>query len=199
MKLSELMKDHEPKAAFEGFVTADDMVLAIDISKDQDAEVEAYAVVQVGIEGVDPSLNSETKDAQYLRAGKSSTKTATQRQFSISGDMYIGDEAQDFMLSHKIKYGTGQAVVVNYVFFNLLTGKGEKGKATVAVNSDGSGNSGDNAGIDIQLSKVGDAPEEFTYGSTPEATSAKTTPENNAETKPTDNAETEADNGEKAW
>lgn len=166
MKLSELMQGHTPDAAFEGFVTADDMVLAIDVSADQKAEVGDYAVVQVGIEGVDPSLNSETKDTQYLRAGKSSTKTATQRQFKISGDMYIGDTAQDFMLSHKMKYGTGQTVVVNYVYFNLLTGKGEKGKATVAVNSDGSGNSGDNAGIDIQLSKVGDAPEEFTYGAT---------------------------------
>lgn len=164
MKLSELMTGHTPDAAFEGFVTADDMVLAIDVSADQKAEVDDYAVVQVGIEGVDPSLNSETKDAQYLRSGKSSTKTGTQRQFGITGDMYIGDEAQDFMLSHKIKYGTGQTVIVNYVFFNMLTGKGEKGTATVAVNSDGSGNSGDNAGIDIQLSKVGNAPEEFTYG-----------------------------------
>ena len=189
MKLSELMKGHTPNAAFEGWVTADDMVLAIDVSADQDAEVEAYAVVQVGVEGVDPSLNSETKDAQYLRSGKSSTKTGTQRQFGITGDMYIGDEAQDFMLSHKIKYGTGQTVIVNYVFFNMLTGKGEKGTATVAVNSDGSGNSGDNAGIDIQLSKVGDAPEEFTYGSAPEAAAVKSTPKNNAET----------DNGEKEW
>lgn len=164
MKLSELMAGHTPSTDFEGFVTADDMVLAIDVSAEQNAEVSAYAVVQVGIEGVDPSLNSETKDKQYLRSGKSSTKTATQRQFGISGDMYIGDEAQDFMLSHKMKYGTGQTVIVNYVFFNMLTGKGEKGKATVAVNSDGSGNSGDNAGIDIQLSKVGEAPTEFTYG-----------------------------------
>lgn len=164
MKLSELMNGHTPSADFEGYVTADDMVLAIDISAEQKAAVGDYAVVQVGIEGVDPSLNSETKDKQYLRSGKSSTKTATQRQFKISGDMYIGDEAQDFMLSHKMKYGTGQTVIVNYVFFNMLTGKGEKGQATVAVNSDGSGNSGDSAGIDIQLSKVGDAPTEFTYG-----------------------------------
>ncbi len=163
MKLSELMNGHTPSTDFEGYVTADDMVLAIDISAEQKAAVGDYAVVQVGIEGVDPSLNSETKDKQYLRSGKSSTKTATQRQFKISGDMYIGDEAQDFMLSHKMKYGTGQTVIVNYVFFNMLTGKGEKGQSTVAVNSDGSGNSGDSAGIDIQLSKVGAAPEEYTY------------------------------------
>lgn len=188
MKLSELMKGHTPSADFEGFVTADDMVLAIDVSADQKAEAGDYAVVQIGISGVDPSLNSETKDTQYLRAGKSSTKTATQRQFSVSGDMYIGDEAQDFMLSHKIKYGTGQTVIVNYVYFNMLTGKGEKGKATVAVNKDGSGNSGDNAGIDIRLSKVGNAPTEFTYVSVPEADDENNAPENNAEN--------DADNGD---
>lgn len=163
MKLSELMKGITPDTKFSGFVTADDMVLAIDVSTSQNAAVTDYAVVQMGISGVDPSLNSETKDTQYLRAGKSSTKTGTQRQFAIAGDMYIGDEAQDYMLSHQIKYGTGQKVVVNYVYFNMLTGIGEKGKATIAVNADGSGNSGDNAGIDIQLSKVGSAPEEFDY------------------------------------
>lgn len=177
MKLSELMNGHTPSADFEGFVTADDMVLAIDISASQNAAVGDYAVLGEGISGVDPSLNSETKDKQYLRSGKSSTKTATQRQFKISGDMYIGDEAQDFMLSHKMKYGTGQTVIVNYVFFNMLTGKGEKGQATVAVNSDGSGNSGDNAGIDIQLSKVGAAPEEYTYSADTESASDSDTEE----------------------
>lgn len=165
MKLSELMKNAKPSEEFEGFVTADDMVLAIDTTAEQNAKEGEYAVVQMGINGIDPSLDSETKDSQYLRVGKSTTKTGTQRKFSISGDMYKGDEAQDFLLSHDIKYGTGQKVIVNYVFFNMLTGKGEKGKATIAVNSDGSGNSGDNAGIDIELSKSGSAPEEYTYSS----------------------------------
>ena len=163
MKLSELMKNITPSEEFAGFVTADDMVLAIDTTVSQDADVKDYAVVQSGITGIDPSLNSETKDSQYIRAGKSSVKTGTQRKFSISGDMYIGDEAQDFLLSHRMKYGTGQTAIVGYVFFNMLTGKGEKGKAAVAVNSDGSGDSGENAGIDIELAKSGDAPEEFTY------------------------------------
>lgn len=163
MKLSELMKNITPSEEFAGFVTADDMVLAIDVTTAQDAEVKDYAVVQSGITGIDPSLNSDTKDSQYIRAGQSTTKTSTQRTFSITGDMYIGDDAQDFLLSHRMKYGTGQTAIVNYVFFNMLTGKGEKGKATVAVNSDGGGNAGDNAGIDIQLSKSGDAPVEYEY------------------------------------
>ncbi len=163
MKLSELMKGITPNPKFAGFVTADDMVLAIDTTAEQNAEVDEYSVLQSGISGIDPTLNSETKDSQYIRAGKSTIKTGTQRKFRVSGDMYIGDDAQDFLLSHKMKYGTGQTAVVNYVFFNMLTGKGEKGKAAAAINSDGSGNAGENATIDIVLSKSGDAPEEYTY------------------------------------
>lgn len=170
MKLSELMKNVTPSADFSGYVMADDMVLAIDTSEGQDAEVGDYAVVQIGIEGVDPSLNSETSEKNYLRAGKSSTKTGTQRKFKITGDIYVGDAAQDKMLSHEMKYATGNAAIVNYVYFNMLTGKGEKGQATVAVNGDGSGNGGENAGLDIELSKVGSKPVEYTYGETGKST-----------------------------
>lgn len=165
MKLSELMNNITPSEEFAGFVTADDMVLAIDTTIAQNAEVKDYSVLQSGISGIDPSLDAETKDSQYIRTGKSTTKTGTQRKFKVSGDMYIGDEAQDFLLSHRMKFGTGQAVIVNYVFFNMLTGKGEKGMATVAVNADGSGDAGENAGIEIELSKAGNAPTEYTYSS----------------------------------
>ena len=48
------MKNVTPSADFSGYVMADDMVLAIDTSEGQDAEVGDYAVVQIGIEGVDP-------------------------------------------------------------------------------------------------------------------------------------------------
>ena len=171
MKLSELMKGITPSADFAGFVMADDMVLAIDVSETQDAAVEDYAVLQMGIEGVDPSLNSETSEKNYLRAGKSTTKTGTQRTFSISGDMYKGDEAQDKLLSHAMKYATGQKAIVNYVYFNMLTGEGEKGKASVAVNKDGGGNGGENATIDIELSKSGSAPTEFVWGISAELSS----------------------------
>lgn len=171
MKLSELMADIHPDEKFAGFVMADDMVLAIDATAAQNAAVGDYAVVQVGVEGVDPSLNSETSEKNYLRAGKSTTKTGTQRTFSISGDMYKGDEAQDKLLGHDMKYATGQAAIVNYVYFNMLTGEGEKGKASVAVNKDGGGNGGENAAIDIELSKSGSAPTKFIWGVSAELSS----------------------------
>lgn len=165
MKLKELMDGITPKPDYEGWVTNDDMVFAIDTANTSNTETEPgdYAVVQMGIEGLDSQLNPVTQDKQYIRAGQSTMRTGTQRSFAVTGDRYIGDEAQDYILSHKMKYGTGNAVITNYVYFDILTGKGEKGQVSVIVNSDGSGNSGESAAIDVEFKKVGNTPAEYTY------------------------------------
>lgn len=164
MKLSELMTGHTPDEDFEGFVTNDDYVLAIKVNSTAQTEAD-YEVVQMGVAGLDSNLNPITQDKTYIRAGQSTQKTGTQRSFQITGDRYIGDAAQDYLLSHDQKYGTGNAVVVDYVYFNILNGKGEKGKAVVIVNSDGSGNAGESSAIDIELRKSGELPTEYTYTS----------------------------------
>jgi len=163
MKLSELMAGKTPDPKFEGFVTNDDFVLAVDCSADGAAAVGDYAVAQMGVSGLDSQLNPETQDKTYIRAGQSTTKTSNQRSFSISGDRYVGDEFQDFALSHAIKYGTGNTVVRPYVYFCLLNGLGEKGRGSIIVNSDGSGDAGESSEIDIELRKAGEAPTEYTY------------------------------------
>lgn len=162
MKLSELMAGKEPDPMFEGWVTNDDWVLAIGITGEETSEKD-YEVVQIGISGIDPQLNPVTQDKQYIRAGQTTTKTGTQRTFAVSGDRYIGDEAQDFIFSHKIKYGTGNAVVVPYVFFCILNGKGEKGTVSIIVNSDGGGEAGGSSAISVDIKKIGAMPEEYTY------------------------------------
>lgn len=168
MKLSELMADVKPKTDYEGWVTNDDFVLAINV--DPSAETATapkdYAVVQLGIAGLDAQMNPVTVDKQYIRAGQSTQKTGTQRSFALSGDRYIGDEAQDYIMSHEVKYGTGNAVITDYVYFNMLTGKGEKGTCSIIVNSDGAGNAGESAGIDVQFRKIGAMPTEYTYSAT---------------------------------
>lgn len=165
MKLKELMTGITPKANYEGWVTNDDFVFAIDLapSGDQKTAETDYAVVQMGIEGLDAQLNPVTQDKQYIRAGQSTLKTGTQRSFAVTGDRYIGDEAQDYILGHEMKYGTGNAVITNYVYFNILTGKGEKGQVSIIINSDGSGNAGESAAIDVEFKKVGSTPTEYTY------------------------------------
>ena len=160
MKISELMAGVTPNASYEGWVTADDWVLAIDTNPSASAatDVKDYEVVQMGIEGLDANLNPVTSEKTYIRAGKSTQKTGTARSFAVSGDRYIGDPAQDFM-----KYAKGNAAVTNYVYFCILNGKGEKGQVSVIVNSEGGGNAGESSSIDINLQKIGAEPEEYTY------------------------------------
>ena len=168
MKLSELMSGVTLNPDFEGVVTNDDMVLAIDCGSSPATDwssAEDFATVQLGIAGLDSNMNPITQDKTYLRAGQSTTKTGNQRTFSVSGDRYVGDEFQDFALSHAVKYGTGQAVVRKYVYFNIITGKGEQGEVSIIVNSDGSGEAGNSSEIDIELKKSGAAPTEFNYTS----------------------------------
>lgn len=165
MKLSELMAGYTPEADYEGWVTNDDYVFAIDTTPTADSPTKEanYEVVEMGIAGLDAQLNPVTQDKQYIRAGQSTTKTGTQRSFTVSGDRYVGDPAQDYCLSHAMKYGTGNAVVTNYVYFCLLTGKGEKGQCSIIINSDGSGNAGESSAVDIEFRKIGSNPVEYTY------------------------------------
>lgn len=164
MKLSDLMKGYTPSEEFAGVATNDDFVLAVDIADSPSETEKDYVVVQGGITAVDAQLDAETDDKTYIRQGKASTKTATQRTFSLTGDRMHGDDFQDFALGHKIKFGTGQTVIKPYVYFSLLTGKGEKGTASIVVNSDGSGDAGATAEVDIEI-KATQKPEEYTWAS----------------------------------
>ena len=166
MKISELMANVTVNPTFTGFVTNDDWVLAVDCGATAAADFSSaddFAVVQMGVAGLDSNLNPITQDKTYIRAGQSTAKTGNQRSFSVTGDRYIGDAFQDFALSHAIKYGTGQTVVRKYVYFNIITGKGESGDCVIIVNSDGSGEAGNSSEIDIELKKSGAQPVEYTY------------------------------------
>lgn len=162
MTLTELMAGYTPDPAFAGVATNDDFVLAIDVSDNSDADDGEYVVVQTGISAVDAQLSAESDEKTYIRQGKVTTKTATQRTFNLGGDRMHGDPFQDFVLSHAIKFGTGQKVIRPYIFFSLLTGIGEKGKASIIVNSDGSGDAGASAEIDIDIMATA-APTEYTW------------------------------------
>ena len=161
MKLSELMGNHAPEPNYEGFATNDDYVLAINTGEAKNEG--EYEVVELGVSGLDSQMNPITQDKTYIRAGQSTMKTGTQRSFKVSGDRYIGDKAQDYMLAHNMKYGTGNNVVTDYVYFCLLNGKEKKGRYIIIVNSDGSGNAGESSAVDIELKKSGSLPTEYTY------------------------------------
>lgn len=163
MTVTELMTGVNVNPDYEGAVMANDMVLAIDTSDTQDAAVGNYAVVQEFIESIESSINAETNEKEYIRSGKSTTKKSNQRTFNISGDKFIGDDAQDFFEAKK--YATGQGAICKYAYFNMLNGKGETGELTISVDTDAGGAAGENASISVSLSKVGAAPAPYTYTS----------------------------------
>ena len=129
----------------------------------QRQETYAQMLVRLSRSNFRSRFHLKAQDKQYIRAGQSTTKTGTQRSFAVSGDRYVGDDFQDFALSHAVKYGTGNSVVRDYVYFCLLNGQGEKGKCSIIVNSDGAGDAGESSEIDIELKKSGDAPASYTY------------------------------------
>lgn len=163
MKVSELMANVTLKTDFSGGLTHNDMVLAINTKPGTNTSVGDYAVLQIQIEGTEAELNPETSDKTYIRSGKSTNKTGNQRTFSVTGERYVGDEAQDFIFSHAIKFGTGAEVVTDYVYFDMITGKGEKGTVMISVNTDGGGDASSGLEIDVELMQNGAKPTSYTY------------------------------------
>lgn len=161
MKVSELMAGHTPDPTFEGITNTDDYVLAVDFTG-KASDPGEFLVAQEGITEHSGALEAETQDARFIRGGKQNIKTGTQRTFTLSGSRYIGDDFQDALMAHELKYGTGKSVIKPFVYFNLLTGKGERGLISIAVESDPSGAAGENAGISATLSANG-TPTEYTY------------------------------------
>lgn len=166
MKLSALMEGLTPNASYAGELTGDDYVLAIDCSKTGNTEsVGDYVLVRAHIEDFGAELSAETDDAQYYLEGASSMKKSTARSFKVGGKRLAGDAFQDFVCSHAIKFGKGGAVERDYVYFCILTGKGEKGRVIICVNNDGNAESGAIGEIDVELKCAG-TPTEYTYSTT---------------------------------
>ena len=161
MKLSELMAGYTPEPNFEGFVTADQWVVAIGIG--EAATEKDYTVIDGGVTAVEISFNPTASDKTYLRKGASSTKTGTQFIATVTGDVQHGDDFQDHCAQADIIFGVGQSVVVPFVAFSLMNGKGFKGTAAVMVNSYGGGTAGENAPFSVDLKSVGTAPVAYTY------------------------------------
>lgn len=162
MLLSELMNGLEPDPSYVGITTADDMALALNLAATPAASPVGYFVAEQGITEAAGALEAQTQDSQYLRTGQVSTKTGTNRTFTINGDRMVGDAFQDAILAHSIKYGRGSRVVVDYVYFNMLTGIGEQGKVSIAVEDDFSGAAGENATFSVALTST-EEPKEYTY------------------------------------
>jgi len=162
MKLAQLMNGKNIDPNFKGQTTADDMVLAVNLDGAAVGDYGDYVVAQVQINEHSGSLEAQTVETQYIRAGEVTTKTGTTRIISVSGDRYVGDEFQDLLLSHDMKYGTGSAVVREYVYFSILNGLGEHGVATVVVEDDAAGAAGEALTFNASLTST-QTPVEYAF------------------------------------
>ena len=162
MKLSEDMAAVAASVSATGERTGRQMVLAIDCSAEGDATVANYAVVANHIENHGAALKAKTVDKSYIGEGDSTLKTSTQRTFNVTGQLLRGDEFQDFVTSHAIKYGVGTEIVRPYVYFDPGTGDGETGNLAIIVNNDGAAAASEPADIDITLAVAG-TPDEYTH------------------------------------
>lgn len=161
MNVSEMMKDVTPKPEYAGIANADDYILAVDFSGAAES-VGDYLVAVDGMTSHAATLEGVTSDKTYLHKGPTSSKTATKRTFALAGDRCLGDPFQEALLAHDMKFGKGAAVIRPYVYFCMLTGKGEQGQATIMVGDDTAGEAGASATISATLTAFGE-PTEFTY------------------------------------
>lgn len=150
-----------PSADYTGIETTDDFLLAVQTESGQ-SKVDDWVVCADHVREHSGALNASTPDNTYIRTGPVTTKGSVQRTLSIQGDRCMGDTFQNFLLSHKIAFGSGQSVVVPYVYFSLRTGKGEKGEGVLILTSDVGGSAGANATFAADFKGIG-TPEEFDY------------------------------------
>ena len=151
-----------PDEEYTGVETTDNFILGIQTEATGQETPDLYTVVQEHITEHSAAINNSSTDTAYIRTGTVTTKTGAQRQFTINGERFAGDDFQDFALSNKMLFATGQDAVVKYVWFSLRTGKGEQGQAVLIVSNDASNAANNPAGFSCQLNAVG-KPKEYTY------------------------------------
>ena len=151
-----------PEEEYTGVETTDNFILGIQTEATGQETPDLYTVVQEHITEHSAAINNSSTDTAYIRTGTVTTKTGAQRQFTINGERFAGDDFQDFALSNKMLFATGQHAVVKYVYFSLRTGKGEQGEAVLIVNNDVSNAANNPAGFSAQLNAIG-KPAEYTY------------------------------------
>lgn len=165
MTITELMAGKTVNADYEGLLTVDDYVLAIDTNPTatQATVDKSYEVLQKGVTGYPASLNPEEKTRQFIRTGKQTIVTAKQFTTTVSGTRYVGDPAQDFILSQSKLFAVGQDLVTNFILFDMKTGKGFKGKCSIVLSTLVDGSAGDDAGFSVDLKSTEVEPTEWTY------------------------------------
>ena len=150
-----------PKPEYAGEVKTNFMILGVAV-EGSETDHTKYTVAAAHVTNLGAEIDASTEDSNYLYEGKFTARIDARRTFSLEGKRIVGDAFQDWACSHAVKFGTGNAVVRDYVYFNALTGDGEKGKLTINTTKDGSGEANNSADFACDAYSSG-APDEYTY------------------------------------
>lgn len=162
MKLSTYMAARAARAA-SGEQQADDYVLAVDCTESgTEDEPGNYSIATVHTENLGAAVSANTTDKNYLYEGATTLRSSPRRNFTVAGQRYEGDDFQDFVLGHGVKFGVGSKVNRHYVYINANTKEGESGMLTINVTNDGGAASGNAADFSVSMASVG-APDEYSY------------------------------------
>ena len=85
-----------PDPEYTGVETADDMILGIQTESTGQETPDLYIVVQEHVTEHSGAVNASSSDTAYIRTGTVTTKTGAQRQITINGERFAGDDFQDF-------------------------------------------------------------------------------------------------------
>lgn len=164
MTITELMAAYTPDEEYTGLMSVDDYAVAINTTPGTPETADNdYCILQKGITGQPMSFNPEETTRKFIRGGKQTSVTDKQLTISISGVRYCGDAAQDFIMGEDMKFATGQDVVTDFIYFNVKTGKGYKGKCAIVLSSENEGNAGDDATFSCDLKSTEVKPSKWTY------------------------------------
>ena len=97
---------------------------------------------------------SESKEDYYYMPGKGKAESEMTEQTierTFSGNRFIGDEAQDYILRNMLHdLGSRELEYIMY-YDNVAQNNGEKGTATVAITDDGSGDAPNRETVEFAL------------------------------------------------
>ena len=83
-------KGIEPKAGYTGTEDTDDFIFAVQTDSSSQTEESAWIVCADHVKEHSGALNATTTDEAFIRTGTVTSKTGTQRTFSINGNRCVG-------------------------------------------------------------------------------------------------------------
>lgn len=136
-----------------------------------DTETETYVLFGDGVNSLSSDMGSTVEDDHYItQKNGTSTRTATAKSHSFSGDMIIGDDALNYMET-KI-YALGSEAETHWVEVDAFRDPGEDGSyparkvdILIDITNDGSGDAGSALQFEGTIKWLGD-PVEGTFNKT---------------------------------